>query len=114
MLRRLKTDVETQLPDKVEIVFHSKMSIWQRVLYRQMSNRIGIAGSAGNGGSNFTVRSFNNVMMQLKKVCNHPFLFYQDDVAHVAAERLPHSSSRKVRTSESYTPQATLGQGIEL
>ena len=75
MLRRLKTDVEAQLPDKVEIVFRCEMSVWQRVLYRQMRNKMGIASGAGQGG----FRSFNNMVMQLKKVCNHPFLFYQED-----------------------------------
>lgn len=75
MLRRLKTDVEAQLPEKVEIVFRCNMSIWQRVLYRQMRNKLGIAGGAGNVG----IRSFNNIMMQLKKVCNHPFLFYHEE-----------------------------------
>lgn len=75
MLRRLKTDVESQLPDKVEIIFRCEMSIWQRVLYRQMRRRIGIAAGSGSG----SVRSFNNMVMQLKKVCNHPYLFYQDE-----------------------------------
>lgn len=75
MLRRLKTDVESQLPEKVEIVFRCEMSIWQRVLYRQMRAKIGIAAGAGNVG----FRSFNNMVMQLKKVCNHPFLFYNEE-----------------------------------
>lgn len=75
MLRRLKTDVERQLPDKVENVFRCEMSVWQRVLYRQMRARLGIA----SGSSNVQVRSFNNMVMQLKKVCNHPYLFYNDE-----------------------------------
>lgn len=75
MLRRLKTDVESQLPDKVEIVFRCEMSVWQRVLYRQMRGKLGIAAGAGSVG----FRSFNNMVMQLKKVCNHPFLFYQEE-----------------------------------
>lgn len=75
MLRRLKTDVETQLPDKVENVFRCEMSIWQRVLYRQVRGRIGIGAGSGNVG----IRSFNNMVMQLKKVCNHPYLFYSEE-----------------------------------
>lgn len=75
MLRRLKIDVETQLPDKVEIVFRCEMSVWQRVLDRQMRARIGIAAGSGNGG----VRAFNNMVMQLKKICNHPYLFYSEE-----------------------------------
>lgn len=72
MLRRLKTDVETQLPDKVESVLRCDMSAWQKILYRQMTSNIGIMSSG-------SVRTFNNVVMQLKKVCNHPYLFYSDE-----------------------------------
>lgn len=72
MLRRLKTDVETQLPEKIERVLRCDMSIWQKVLYRQMRSNLGIASSG-------SVRTYNNVVMQLKKVCNHPYLFYQED-----------------------------------
>ena len=74
LLRRLKTDVEKQLPDKVESIIRCDMSAWQRVLYRQVSAKIGIAAG---GGAN--VRSFNNMLMQLKKICNHPYLFCDDD-----------------------------------
>lgn len=75
MLRRLKTDVEAQLPDKVELVLKCDMSIWQKVLYRQLQRRIGVSGGSGNVG----IRSFNNMVMQLKKVCNHPYLFYLEE-----------------------------------
>lgn len=75
MLRRLKTDVESHLPDKIETIFRCNMSSWQRVLYRQVRNKLGIASGSGNVG----IKSFNNVVMQFKKVCNHPFLFYRDE-----------------------------------
>lgn len=88
MLRRLKTDVETQLPDKVEIVLRCDMSVWQRVLYRQMSSKLGIASSG-------SVRMFNNVVMQLKKVCNHPYLFYNEEELHcMPADHLIRSSGK--------------------
>lgn len=74
LLRRLKTDVEKQLPEKVESVLRCEISVWQKVLYRQVLNRLGIA--AGDG---VPVRSFNNTVMQLKKICNHPFLFYDQE-----------------------------------
>lgn len=91
MLRRLKTDVESQLPDKVEIVFRCDMSIWQRTLYRQMRARLGIAAGKANGG----VRSFNNMVMQLKKVCNHPYLFYnEEELSSVPHEYLVRASGK--------------------
>lgn len=91
MLRRLKTDVEAHLPDKVEIVFRCNMSSWQRVLYRQVRNRLGIASGAGNG----SVKSFNNAVMQFKKVCNHPFLFYrEDDLMSIPSDFLMRASGK--------------------
>lgn len=75
LLRRLKTDVESQLPSKVEHVIHCDMSSWQRVIYRQVKDRIGLATGSHNGG----VRAFNNLLMQCKKICNHPYLFYDSE-----------------------------------
>lgn len=72
LLRRLKTDVESQLPEKVEHVIRCDMSAWQRVLYRQVQSRVGLATGAHNG----TVKAYNNLLMQCKKICNHPYLFY--------------------------------------
>lgn len=81
LLRRLKTDVESQLPEKVESVVRCDMSVWQRVLYRQMQNRIQLATGEGEG----SIRTFNNLLMQLKKICNHPFIFYGPE----ALDKLP-------------------------
>ncbi|KAK4531878.1 hypothetical protein CCYA_CCYA09G2735 [Cyanidiococcus yangmingshanensis] len=78
LLRRLKTDVEDQLPEKREHVLRCDLSIWQKILYRQAKSNIGVVLNAGG-----KPRLFNNVVMQLKKVCNHPYLFY--DWEEVAA-----------------------------
>eukprot|EP00172_Hildenbrandia_rubra_P000629 Plantae.Rhodophyta-Hildenbrandia_rubra.ctg1340.p1 GENE.Plantae.Rhodophyta-Hildenbrandia_rubra.ctg1340~~Plantae.Rhodophyta-Hildenbrandia_rubra.ctg1340.p1 ORF type:complete len:1089 (-),score=231.07 Plantae.Rhodophyta-Hildenbrandia_rubra.ctg1340:3890-6700(-) len=80
MLRRLKTDVEAQLPEKKEAVVRVPMSIWQKTLYRQMRNKLGIATASGSS------RMFNNMIMQFKKICNHPYLFYTQE----ALANLPH------------------------
>lgn len=80
LLRRLKTDVEAQLPEKLETVIRCDMSMWQRVLYRQVKAKVGLA--TGTGGS---VRSYNNLLMQCKKICNHPYLFYDGE----AIDNLP-------------------------
>lgn len=91
MLRRLKTDVECQLPDKVEEVVKCKMSAWQQVLYRQMRDRLGIAA----GGASGSTKAFNNIVMQLKKVCNHPYLFYtEDDLAGLPRDNLIRASGK--------------------
>ncbi|XP_034140949.1 transcription activator BRG1-like, partial [Drosophila guanche] len=79
LLRRLKKEVESQLPDKVEYVVKCDMSALQRVLYRHMQSKgvILTDGSEkdkkGRGGA----RTLMNSIMQLRKICNHPFLFEQ-------------------------------------
>ncbi|GAB2295490.1 Pharynx and intestine in excess protein 1 [Dionaea muscipula] len=71
ILRRLKRDVETQLPMKQEHVLYCRLSKRQRNLYEDF-----IASSetqATLASSNFF--GMLNVIMQLRKVCNHPDLF---------------------------------------
>ncbi|KAM3320528.1 protein PHOTOPERIOD-INDEPENDENT EARLY FLOWERING 1 isoform X1 [Capsicum chacoense] len=71
ILRRLKRDVEKQLPSKHEHVIYCKLSRRQRNLYEDF-----IASSetqATLASSNFF--GMISVIMQLRKVCNHPDLF---------------------------------------
>ncbi len=91
LLRRLKKEVEHQLPDKVEYVVKCDMSALQRLLYRHMQSK-GVLltdgsekGKKGRGGA----RTLMNSLMQLKKICNHPFMFQPIEEAyceHVHAE----------------------------
>ena len=74
MLRRVKSEVLDQLPEKVEKVIRCDLSSWQKELYKQISKKI--AGEA-RSNKNFN-RGLNNVVMQLRKVCNHPYLFSKD------------------------------------
>ncbi|KAI9226091.1 MAG: SNF2 family N-terminal domain-containing protein [Piptocephalis tieghemiana] len=77
LLRRLKKDVESELPDKVETVVRCGMSALQAALYRQMklSGQL-FPGSALQEGR-AKVRGMNNTIMQLRKICNHPFVFQE-------------------------------------
>uniref|UniRef100_A0A671R2P6 Probable global transcription activator SNF2L2 n=1 Tax=Sinocyclocheilus anshuiensis TaxID=1608454 RepID=A0A671R2P6_9TELE len=79
LLRRLKKEVESQLPEKVEYVIKCDMSAIQKVLYRHMQGK-GILltdGSEkdkkGKGGA----KTLMNTIMQLKKICNHPYMFHK-------------------------------------
>lgn len=72
LLRRVKADVLCDLPEKREHVVHVQLSAWQRLAYRQISSK---AIRAQRDDSKVTFRSFNNVMMQLRKITNHPYLF---------------------------------------
>ena len=76
MLRRVKSEVLDQLPEKVEKVLRCELSSWQKELYRQISFKaVADTGALGLTSAPVPSRGLNNVVMQLRKVCNHPFLF---------------------------------------
>ena len=73
MLRRLKADVECNLLPKKEIYLYVGMSNMQKQLYKQiLSGNIDVVNSMQNSSDKIKLL---NVLMQLKKVCNHPYLF---------------------------------------
>ncbi|KAF1801069.1 SNF2 family N-terminal domain-containing protein [Mucor lusitanicus] len=74
LLRRLKKDVESELPDKVETVIKCKLSALQARLYSQMKKYGVLFGSNSNNGKT-SIKGLNNAIMQLRKICNHPFVF---------------------------------------
>lgn len=92
LLRRLKKEVESQLPEKVEYVIKCDMSALQKILYRHMQAK-GILltdGSEkdkkGKGGA----KTLMNTIMQLRKICNHPYMFQH--IEESFAEHLGYSS----------------------
>ena len=72
LLRRLKKDVEAQMPGKFEHVIKCQLSRRQMFLYEEFMMRSSTRRSLSQGG-NFM--GMMNVLMQLRKVCNHPDLF---------------------------------------
>ena len=71
ILRRLKSEVETQLPGKFEHVVYCRLSKRQRFLYDEFMSRASTREALTSGGYLGVV----NTLMQLRKVCNHPDLF---------------------------------------
>lgn len=71
ILRRLKADVEQQMPGKYEHVVYCRLSKRQRFLYDDFMSRAKTKETLASG--NFL--SIINCLMQLRKVCNHPDLF---------------------------------------
>jgi adenosinetriphosphatase len=70
MLRRLKIDVEKNLPTKKEIYLFIGLSKLQKTLYKNiLTGNIDVVNGIGDK------IKLLNVLMQLKKVCNHPYLF---------------------------------------
>lgn len=76
LLRRLKKDVEKDLPDKQERVIKCKFSALQAKLYKQLVTYNKMSVSDGKGGKT-GMRGLSNMLMQLRKLCNHPFVFEQ-------------------------------------
>ncbi|AAS52229.2 ADR309Wp [Eremothecium gossypii ATCC 10895] len=71
LLRRLKADVEKQMPAKYEHILYCRLSKRQRFLYDDFMSRAQTKATLASG--NFM--SIINCLMQLRKVCNHPDLF---------------------------------------
>lgn len=71
ILRRLKSEVETQLPGKFEHVVYCRLSKRQRYLYDEFMSRASTREALTSGG----YLGVANTLMQLRKVCNHPDLF---------------------------------------
>ena len=71
LLRRLKADVEKQMPGKYEHVVYCKLSKRQRYLYDGFMSRAQTRETLAHG----SYLSIINCLMQLRKVCNHPDLF---------------------------------------
>ncbi|KAJ5958283.1 uncharacterized protein N7479_005433 [Penicillium vulpinum] len=74
LLRRLKKDVEKDLPDKQERVIKCRFSALQAKLYKQLVTHNKMAVTDGKGGKT-GMRGLSNMLMQLRKLCNHPFVF---------------------------------------
>eukprot|EP00850_Spirogloea_muscicola_P022340 SM000289S10406 [mRNA] locus=s289:91800:99149:+ [translate_table: standard] len=73
LLRRKKAEVEKDLPQKTQVILKCDLSAWQRIYYKQIleSGRVGLESTAGKS------RGLLNTAMQLRKVCNHPYLFLE-------------------------------------
>ncbi|QLG71129.1 hypothetical protein HG535_0B01670 [Zygotorulaspora mrakii] len=74
LLRRIKNDVEKSLLPKKELNVYVGMSSMQRKWYRQILEKDIDAVNASNGTRESKTRLLN-IVMQLRKCCNHPYLF---------------------------------------
>merc|ERR1719268_103436 len=90
LLRRRKKDVESQLPDKVEYIIKCEMSGLQKALYNQMQEK-GIMVTEGKGaaGQKGGHKQLLNTIMQLRKLCNHPFMFQHIEEAYARHVGMP-------------------------
>lgn len=89
LLRRKKDEVEKELPEKVSLVLKCDMSAWQKLYYKQITQDSRVMIETASGKS----RSLQNSAMQLRKVCNHPYLFFDE------IEYIPEDSREIIRAS---------------
>jgi len=75
MIRRTKQKVESDLPPKTEKIIRVELSDIQLEYYKNILTRNYAALNAGSKGGQ--KQSLLNVMMELKKASNHPFMFPQ-------------------------------------
>jgi helicase SWR1 len=94
ILRRLKADVEKQMPGKYEHVVYCRLSKRQRYLYDGFMSRAQTKETLASGN----YLSIINCLMQLRKVCNHPDLFETRPISTSFA--MPRSVATEFETSE--------------
>lgn len=82
MLRRVKKDVVTELTGKTEITVHCKLSSRQQAFYQAIKNKISLAELIDNSRGHLNekkILNLMNIVIQLRKVCNHPELFERNE-----------------------------------
>ena len=99
LLRRLKQDVEASLPKKAEVVLYASQTPAQLAFYNAVKNRTFVCQGF----------SYNNLLMQLRKICNHPFLFPQEAIRKVFSEADDENPSRGASPLLGLTPAISPG-----
>lgn len=83
LCRRLKRDVEDQMPSKTENVLRCSLTKRQRFLYDEVIAQTQTDASFQQGD----YLAVMNSLMQLRKVCNHPNLLEETQVVSEASDR---------------------------
>ena len=92
VLRRLKSEIKYKIPPKKEIFLYVGLSELQKKMYKKiLSKNIDIV----NGVNRDRIQLLN-ILMQLKKVCNHPYLFpnVEPGPPYIEGEHLVYNSMK--------------------
>ncbi|KAG9247624.1 SNF2 family helicase/ATPase-like protein [Calycina marina] len=83
MLRRIKSHVQKELGDKIEIDLFCDLTYRQRAYYGNLRNQISIMDLIEKAtiGDDSDSGTLMNLVMQFRKVCNHPDLFERADIS---------------------------------
>jgi len=80
MLRRVKKHVQKELGDKIELDVYCDLTYRQRAYYANLRNKISIMDLIEKAvGEDQDSATLMNLVMQFRKVCNHPDLFERAD-----------------------------------
>ena len=74
ILRRLKRDVEQKLPPRSETLVECELAPLQKKCYRALFERNFAFLKQGSSASRENFANFANIMMEVRKCCQHPFL----------------------------------------
>ena len=98
MLRRVKDEVEVKLPPRMEIRVDCPMTKMQTFWYRSLllresaalidqpgSSSAAAASSSSAQPTQESYKKLMNLLLQLRKCCNHPFMFPDAEVGEEAA-----------------------------
>lgn len=99
IIRRQKTDVEKSLPKKTYAVLRVGMTAQQQQYYRWLLTKNFTMLNAGNKGRGMgATATLRNLVMELKKCCNHPFLFpnYEDTSTPTSVNDLIRASGKMI------------------
>ena len=82
MLRRVKKNVQKELGDKVERDVYCDLTYRQRAYYLNLRNKISIMDLIEKAaiGDDQDTATLMNLVMQFRKVCNHPDLFERSEI----------------------------------
>jgi DNA helicase INO80 len=82
MLRRVKKNVQKELGDKIELDVFCDLTYRQRAYYTNLRNKISFMDliEKAAGGDDQDTATLMNLVMQFRKVCNHPDLFERAEI----------------------------------
>ncbi|KAI5453460.1 putative DNA helicase ino80 [Naganishia albida] len=110
MLRRVKRNVQSELGEKIEKDILVNLSPRQHMMYRALRSNASIKAildQAKESSDTSTKRNaLMNVVMQFRKVCNHPELFDRADVTAPLSFSTFSSSGDLLREQSLYLPDS--------
>jgi len=118
MLRRIKRNVQHELGEKIEIELYCDLTARQRALYRGLKEKLSISElleKATSLSDSDSLDSLMNLVMQFRKVCNHPELFERADVTSPFAfceSSHTLSLSKEINLNCAYSTQSVIKYSI--